>query len=107
MHVIVWEFRPKPGKEREFETAYGPAGDWVRLFRSGPGYLGTELLRALRDPRRYLTVDRWESREVYDSFRATRAADYDALDRRFEGLTESETELGSFSRAGPESSGSI
>lgn len=96
MYVLVWESRPKAGKEREFELAYGPRGDWVALFRGDPAHRGTDLLRDPRDPRRYLTVDRWESLEAYEAFRESRRAEYEALDRRLEALTESETAIGGF-----------
>ena len=105
MYVIVWEFLPKAGREREFEAAYGPDGDWARFFGRGPGYLGTELQRDVQHPRRYLTLDRWESRKAYEAFRAAHAAAYEALDRRFEALTESETPLGSFVPAGGRDAG--
>ncbi len=29
----------------EFESRYGPEGDWAQLFRRAPGYHGSELLR--------------------------------------------------------------
>ena len=44
MYVILWRFRPVVGQESEFERAYGPSGEWARLFRRDEGYLGTELL---------------------------------------------------------------
>ena len=61
MHVIIWEFRAQRGREGEFEGAYGPDGDWANFFRSGEGYLGTELMRDLETPGRYVTIDRWTS----------------------------------------------
>ena len=51
-----------------FERVYGQKGEWVAFFRSGPGYVGTELLRDVEVPGRYLVVDRWESREAYNTF---------------------------------------
>jgi heme-degrading monooxygenase HmoA len=52
----------------EFEQVYGPEGEWAAFFRAGAGYLGTELLRDVELPGRYVVVDRWESREAYQSF---------------------------------------
>jgi hypothetical protein len=52
MYVVLWRFRPLVGRESEFERAYGPSGEWTRLFRRGDGYLSTELLRRSDDPRR-------------------------------------------------------
>ena len=52
----------------EFESVYGPGGDWAAFFGGGRGYIGTELLRDLEAPGRYLVVDRWESAEAYNAF---------------------------------------
>jgi hypothetical protein len=62
MYVVLWRFRPREGRQSEFERAYGPSGEWALLFRRGDGYLGTELLQRSEDPREYLTLDRWTSR---------------------------------------------
>ncbi len=37
MFVILWEFEVKPGGEQSFESAYGPGGAWIQLFRRDPG----------------------------------------------------------------------
>ena len=52
----------------EFERAYGPDGEWAEFFRGGTGYVGTELLRDVENPGRYLVIDRWESRDAYAAF---------------------------------------
>ncbi len=80
----------------EFERAYGPDGDWVRLFRRASGHLRTELLRDTDRPARYLTIDVWESRAAWERFRARWAAEYAALDARCGALTTRETQLGGF-----------
>ena len=95
-HLIVWEFRPRPGMEREFEIAYGPGGEWAALFAKSEGHLGTELFRDPLDPSRYLTLDRWVSRKAFETFRRLHSQEYEALDRRFEELTSHEAALGSF-----------
>ena len=95
-HLILWEFRPKPGSEAEFEAACGPGGDWARLFRRSADFLGTELLRDRADSSRYLTLDRWTSRAAFESFRKPHLAEYQDMDRRCEALTRHESSLGSF-----------
>src|SRR2546422_5287121 len=95
-YLILWEFRPRPGKEPELETAYGPGGDWARLFRRSGEYLGTHLLRDVGDPCRYFTLDRWTSRGAFEDFRRFHRSDYLELDRRCERLTEHEAHLGAF-----------
>lgn len=99
MYVILWELEPKPEAVAAFERAYGPDGDWVRLFGTGAGYRGTELLRDLEKPRRYITIDRWDSREAYLGFVARAAAEYDALDKRCQALTAREALIGRFDAA--------
>jgi heme-degrading monooxygenase HmoA len=98
MYIILWRFRPAVGREGEFERAYGPSGEWARLFGREDGYLGTELLlrRSEDEPREYLTLDRWASRGAYEAFRARRSGEYGRLDRRLEELTEEETLVGAF-----------
>lgn len=100
MLVIVWEFRVKAGREAEFERRYGPEGDWAQLFRRSPAYRGTELLRDPTQPRRYLSVDRWESAAAFEACKQENAQAYAALDRECEELTEAERCLGRFAITG-------
>lgn len=100
MHVIIWEFRAREGRESEFEEAYGPEGLWARFFRRGEGHVATELYRDLAGGRRYVTIDCWESRAAYDLFRERHRDEYEAIDRRCEALTEHEAPLGAFGGVG-------
>lgn len=98
--TTLWEFTVLPSRQAEFESHYGPEGDWAELFRRAPGYLGSELLQDRSDPLRYLTVDRWESLEAWRAFRSRFAAEYERLDRQFEGLATREAPLGEYVPAG-------
>ena len=100
MYVTLWECEPTPEAVDAFERAYGPGGDWGRFFGTGAGYRGTELLRNLEKPGRYITIDRWDSRSAYLTFVASAAAEYDAIDQRCEALTARETLIGRFDAAG-------
>lgn len=96
MFVVLWEFEVKPGYEEQFERAYGPDGEWVRLFRSDPNYLQTRLLR---DPSRkqvYMTLDFWKSRESYQSFQDSHQDVYRSIDKACEQFTSTEKSLGQF-----------
>jgi len=93
-HVLVWEFAPATGRAAEFERAYGPDGDWGRFFRRDPAFLGTELLRGAAG--RYLTIDRWRTRDAFEAFKTRHAGEYAAIDRRMEALTSRETAIGAF-----------
>jgi heme-degrading monooxygenase HmoA len=44
MIATIWRFRVQPGKLDAFERAYGPQGDWARLFARAEGFIATELL---------------------------------------------------------------
>jgi heme-degrading monooxygenase HmoA len=79
-----------------FESAYGPEGDWARLFRTAEGFLGTTLLKGEGTPAEYLTLDRWVSRDAYERFRRDRWAEFTALDRHCEALTALEKEIGAY-----------
>jgi heme-degrading monooxygenase HmoA len=96
MHLLVWTYEVRAEHEREFRRVYAPDGDWARFFALGDGYLGTELLADATQPLRYLTIDRWTTLDAYAAFGEANRADYDALDRRCEALTERETFVGAF-----------
>jgi heme-degrading monooxygenase HmoA len=74
--VIALVFSYEVRNAGEFERAYGPEGDWAAFFRQGRGYIGTELLRDVETPSRYLVVDRWESAEAYNEFAAEHRDEY-------------------------------
>ena len=59
-----------------FEQAYGADGEWAQFFRGVAGYVGTELLRDVETPGRYLVIDRWESAEAYNVFAAEHRDEY-------------------------------
>ena len=74
MIALVFSYEARDAVE--FERVYGPDGEWAQFFRSGRGYVGTELLRDLESPGRYLVVDRWESAEAYNAFAAAHRDEY-------------------------------
>ena len=43
-------------------------------------------------------LNRWESEAAFEEFRQQFAAQYEALDRECEGLTQTETKIGIFER---------
>ena len=58
-YAYIWEYTVRPERVAEFEQAYGPDGEWVRLFRRAGGYVRTELHRDranLEDVFRQLTT---------------------------------------------------
>ena len=90
--LFSYEARDDP----EFEQAYGPDGEWAQFFRNGAGYVGTELLRDVENPGRYLVIDRWDSRDAYQAFVEAHREEYM---RRVDDSAfhyESELHLGTF-----------
>jgi len=96
MIKIVWAFRVRAAAEKEFVAAYGPHGDWARLFAKAPGYRGTQLLQDTGQTQRYVTVDSWDSISGFDQFKRAHQREYSALDARFEAFTEAEEKIGVF-----------
>jgi heme-degrading monooxygenase HmoA len=96
MFVALWEYEVKPGCEESFQSAYGPHGDWVRLFQSDPHYRETRLLKDLSRPRFYFTLDYWNSETSYEQFKSANQAAYSAIDRATEPITLSERRLSTF-----------
>jgi quinol monooxygenase YgiN len=96
---IVWEFTARADKIQEFEKFYADSGPWTELFRRNSGYHGSVLLRDIEQPRRYLTMDRWENAATVRAMRERFAAEYEELDRAGEAFTESEHHQGVFEEA--------
>jgi heme-degrading monooxygenase HmoA len=70
--VFLYEARDA----ESFEQAYGPEGEWAQFFRDARGYIGTELLRDVETPGRYVVIDRWESSDAYNAFLEAHGAEY-------------------------------
>lgn len=100
-YAYVWEYRIDPARREAFLRLYRPDGAWCALFARADGYVRTDLLQDPADPDRYLTVDVWESRAHWDRFRATFAAEFDAIDARGEACTREEREIGRFDVVAP------
>jgi heme-degrading monooxygenase HmoA len=94
--VLALLFQYDVRDDEEFEGVYGPEGEWASFFRSGTGYIGTELLKDVEVPGRYLVIDRWDSSEAYNTFVAEHRDEYM---RRVDETTfhyERELRLGTF-----------
>ena len=94
MIAIIWRYEVRDEHRTEFEAAYGPTGDWARLFARTEGFRGTELLRS--DDDSYLTLDIWRSAEDFAAFLGDHQSDYEALDARTEGWTRAEHRIGEY-----------
>jgi RimJ/RimL family protein N-acetyltransferase/heme-degrading monooxygenase HmoA len=92
--VVIWSYVVEADHAEAFERAYGENGDWARLFRSSPDFLGTELLHG--EDGSFVTIDRWSSAQAYDAFLAGHAAEYRKIDEACDELTTSERRIGRY-----------
>ena len=99
-YLIIWEFRVHPRMKKRFLQAYGPGGEWAKLFSRDKHYIRTDLMQSSRLPGTYLTFDFWTSQEAYKDFRKAHAAEYKVIDENCKDLTETEREVGTYLRAG-------
>lgn len=91
-----------PERREEFIDLYGPGGRWVALFRQASGYLDTQLLQDRDEADRFITIDRWESREAFTKFRDRFADEFARLDSLGEKLTLDEAIIGEFVATTPD-----
>lgn len=94
MFIIIWQYQIKEGNKKEFEAIYSENGVWAKLFKKAKGYVGTELLQDETNRQVYLTIDRWESKEEFETFQSQWQTEYKLLDAQCEGFTEKEFLLG-------------
>jgi heme-degrading monooxygenase HmoA len=94
--VIALVFRYEVRDPAQFETVYGPDGEWGRFFAGARGYVGTELLRDVEAPGRYLVIDRWETADAYNAFVAERGEEYMRRVDETRFLYEQELRFGTF-----------
>lgn len=100
VYVRIWEFVARPEARAEFENFYGPDGEWVQLFRRSEAFLHTEFFRDLTRKDHYVTVDSFVSQAGYEDFLREFRQEYEALDRRCDGVRQSEKEIGAFTALG-------
>jgi hypothetical protein len=96
MIEIIWEYVVKEEAQGQFELAYGPGGAWSKLFSGCPGFRGTTLLRDMKNLRRYLMIDLWDTEAQRDQILAERKVEYSDLEAAFTDWTESKNEVGIF-----------
>ena len=88
---IPFAYSVPPESRAEFESVYGPDGEWAQFFRTGEGYVETTLERAGEGE--YLVTDHWRSREHYERFLAGNADHYEAMSQANARLYASERRL--------------
>jgi heme-degrading monooxygenase HmoA len=97
--VITLVFSYETHNAEEFERVYRTDGDWAEFFTGARGYIGTELLKDVEAPSRYLVIDRWESAEAYNEFVAANRDEYMRRVDETRFLYDSELRFGTFESA--------
>jgi heme-degrading monooxygenase HmoA len=88
--VRVWEFEVRGERVGAFVSSYAPNGAWSQLFARGDGYVDSRLYRDTDDRCRFITVDRWRDVDSWHRFLDRWGAEYEALDRQLDELTDAE-----------------
>lgn len=96
MFIVIWQYAVSPMFKKGFEELYGPNGQWVKLFQRGEGYLGTQLIKEIKESGQYVTIDTWESQTLYEKFLAEHKTQFAEIDAVGEQFTLSETKIGWF-----------
>jgi heme-degrading monooxygenase HmoA len=91
--VRIWEYDAPEESVDRFIAAYGPFGDWARLFARGDGFVRTELFRSTQTATRFITVDVWSSEAAWQAFLHNWGARYAELDTALQSLAAGGTLL--------------
>ena len=92
----IWEYEVKDEFRADFIEAYGPNGLWVRLFGQCKGYIKSELKQDVDHPKRFLTIDYWQSQSAFSAMKQAIGDEYSKLDEQCESYTLSENHIGFF-----------
>jgi heme-degrading monooxygenase HmoA len=84
--IRIWEYDVSEESVDRFIAAYGPLGDWARLFARGDGFVRTELFRSTQTATRFVTLDVWSSKEAWQVFLHRWSAPYAELDTTLQSL---------------------
>lgn len=96
MYKIIWEYNVRPEMSEKFIELYNAQGEWTKLFRFSEHFKGTELLKKSGGNNIYLTIDTWTSQREYELFINSHTEEYNGIDIKGEGLTGSESKLGTY-----------
>jgi heme-degrading monooxygenase HmoA len=90
VYVRVWEYEVAADHIDAFLGRYGADGGWAQLFKTGRGFVGTELYRGTDDKGRFVTVDRWTDHGAWRDFLEESRDAYDRLDKTMTHLSASQ-----------------
>ncbi|MBL7843985.1 MAG: hypothetical protein KF846_06155 [Cyclobacteriaceae bacterium] len=96
MYIIIWEYKIHPVHKSQFLEYYKPDGLWTKFFRQAENYISTDLLMSEAKEHTFITIDKWVSKESYETFLKTHETKYLELDLICERLTSSEKQIGKY-----------
>ena len=99
MFQTIWEYDVFSEHVLNFKQAYCSDGDWVKLFQKADGFIETVLIEDINNKTKFITIDKWNSSESYNTFKANFKSEYTKMDTVFESFTKSENHIGSFKLA--------
>jgi len=94
--VYIWEYIVKEEYIEDFKRIYGPAGDWTQLFKKANGYIATDLHQDISNPKRFITIDLWNTKDDRDNFRKRFSKEFKVLDEHCDSFTNLEKLIGDF-----------
>ena len=103
--VVIWRYQVRPERLDQFLAAYGPEGEWARLFRRSADFLGVELLEDARRRNTFVTLDRWQTQDALLAFKRDYKLAYAELDKRCAAFTLEETQIGAHRSVQPSPAG--
>jgi heme-degrading monooxygenase HmoA len=84
--IRIWEYDVSEESVDRFIAAYGPFGDWARLFARSAGFVRTELFRSTQTANRFVTLDVWSDQKAWQAFLDRWGEQYAELDATVESL---------------------
>jgi len=96
MYIIIWEYKVHSNHRSLFLEYYRPDGVWAKFFRQTGDYISTNLLMSDAKEPAFITIDKWVSKESYETFLNTHETKYRELDSLCEQLTSSEKQIGKY-----------
>lgn len=99
MFIVLNEFHVKEEHIPAFETEFGSAGTRSETLQKGEGFMSTELMKDGANKRRFITIDRWISKDAYEDFQIEFENESAEVAKLGENMLEKQQLIGAFERA--------
>ena len=95
MYYIIWKYTVDKAKQPKFEEEYNRSGSWFKFFEPCSDYMGHELIKSTEEES-YILIDKWMSKQDYETFLTSNQLEYDDLNNRSQDLYDAEKLIGLF-----------